>query len=230
METTKLKEKTCPACGVVGGEGVFYATTLSNGYRHLSSRCKKCHNEYNRQRNLATKGNRKKYPPTESTCTRCGVVGGSDKFSLDPQRKSGLYLYCKACVASQYKSRASEPKTLTQKCKSCGTTGGVDLFPRNGNSKSGLAGKCKQCAAVEARRRRYGRELDARQDPHCEICGTGLEWHSKQKGKSVHVDHCHVTGVIRGVLCSSCNAGLGQFKDNPSLLWKAAVYLGGVRN
>lgn len=43
--------------------------------------------------------------------------------------------------------------------------------------------------------------------------------------KSLSVDHCHITGKIRGLLCSSCNMGIGMFKDNPSLLNNAIGYL-----
>jgi hypothetical protein len=43
-----------------------------------------------------------------------------------------------------------------------------------------------------------------------------------------HVDHDHGAGRVRAVLCFNCNGGLGQFKDNPHLLRRAAGYLEGV--
>nr|BFD85776.1 hypothetical protein StreXyl84_51770 [Streptomyces sp. Xyl84] len=43
-----------------------------------------------------------------------------------------------------------------------------------------------------------------------------------------HVDHCHGTGRVRGVLCSSCNAALGQFKDRPDVMRRAAAYVEGI--
>lgn len=43
--------------------------------------------------------------------------------------------------------------------------------------------------------------------------------------KATHLDHCHITGRIRGVLCASCNKGLGHFRDDPSLVRTAAHYL-----
>lgn len=39
------------------------------------------------------------------------------------------------------------------------------------------------------------------------------------------VDHCHVTGVVRGLLCSDCNLGLGKFQESKKVLLSAARYL-----
>lgn len=55
----------------------------------------------------------------------------------------------------------------------------------------------------------------------CAICRTRTD---RQK-QHMAVDHCHQTGKIRGILCSSCNKGIGHFKDNPTLLNRAIVYL-----
>ena len=45
------------------------------------------------------------------------------------------------------------------------------------------------------------------------------------KGRELAIDHCHVKNHVRGLLCESCNNGLGRFKDNPDLLRAAADYL-----
>ena len=50
----------------------------------------------------------------------------------------------------------------------------------------------------------------------CVICGS--------LGKLV-VDHDHVSGKVRGMLCNHCNRGLGHFRDDPTILEFAAQYL-----
>lgn len=59
------------------------------------------------------------------------------------------------------------------------------------------------------------------QQGNCKICGI----HQDDLKLNLHVDHCHTTGKIRGLLCENCNRGLGMFKDNQDLLQKAKEYL-----
>jgi 5-methylcytosine-specific restriction endonuclease McrA len=40
-----------------------------------------------------------------------------------------------------------------------------------------------------------------------------------------HVDHCHKTGKVRGLLCSNCNTALGLMQDSPELMLRAAAYV-----
>jgi hypothetical protein len=62
----------------------------------------------------------------------------------------------------------------------------------------------------------------SQQDNACAICGYTDTVNPKLFPV---VDHDHKTGKIRGLLCMSCNQGLGKFKDDPALLEKAIVYL-----
>jgi hypothetical protein len=43
--------------------------------------------------------------------------------------------------------------------------------------------------------------------------------------ESLHVDHDHVTGAVRALLCFDCNAGVGKFRDDPTLLRTAGRYV-----
>lgn len=80
-------------------------------------------------------------------------------------------------------------------------------------------------------RDRYNMSLDEYQsmldcqDGKCKLCGLILD--SSTKALKPHIDHCHKTGDIRGMLCHNCNAGLGHFKDSIELLNKAEEYLNG---
>lgn len=64
-------------------------------------------------------------------------------------------------------------------------------------------------------------EMIVVQGSRCRICSSIL-------GRP-HVDHCHSTGKVRGILCGKCNRGLGQFNDNPAILLAAIAYLSEVR-
>jgi hypothetical protein len=55
----------------------------------------------------------------------------------------------------------------------------------------------------------------------CGICGI----HQKELKKCLCIDHCHITGKVRGFLCSKCNSGIGMFNDNIKNLQKAVIYL-----
>ncbi len=73
----------------------------------------------------------------------------------------------------------------------------------------------------------YGMTLDEYevlvriQGGRCAICGQ-----PNQGGRRLVVDHDHVKGNRRGLLCGKCNFGLGQFNDSIELLAKAIAYLG----
>ena len=76
---------------------------------------------------------------------------------------------------------------------------------------------------------RYGLTLDQvdalllAQGHACPICRAPLD----DGTRSMHVDHCHTTGNVRGLLCPNCNKGIGHFGDDPARLRAAAAYLEG---
>lgn len=61
----------------------------------------------------------------------------------------------------------------------------------------------------------------------CAICKTDKGRFDTRTGKKqkLHIDHCHLTGKIRGLLCNKCNIGIGLFNNNIELFKKVIEYL-----
>jgi hypothetical protein len=122
---------------------------------------------------------------------------------------------------------------------------------RNGRKRQCRRGRCKQCQLqnlqqwvkdnpeqwkLAVRRNNFRNnfgitleeydEMVSRQDGLCAICGNPeTVKHARSGIHRLSVDHDHATGQIRALLCKACNSGLGQFRDDPALLRKAADYL-----
>ena len=101
-----------------------------------------------------------------------------------------------------------------------------EFFPLHNKKRNGLDSWCRACRATYRNANCRGKfravisdeklhELKATTN-ECVICGA--------EGPLV-VDHDHVTGKVRGMLCNHCNRGLGHFRDDPTLLEFAAQYL-----
>jgi len=60
------------------------------------------------------------------------------------------------------------------------------------------------------------------QDNKCLICGQPLDLLNP---KLIHIDHNHLTGKVRGILCNKCNMAIGLLRDNPEYIRNALEYL-----
>jgi len=59
--------------------------------------------------------------------------------------------------------------------------------------------------------------MESKQNGCCAIC---------QKATTVlYVDHCHVSGAVRGLLCNSCNSSIGLLNDDIAIVRRAVTYL-----
>ena len=65
----------------------------------------------------------------------------------------------------------------------------------------------------------------AEQDGRCAICCDALDM-----GKLTHIDHCHSTGKIRGILCNICNWFIGAVENRPQRVEGFAAYLENHKN
>lgn len=128
-------------------------------------------------------------------------------------------------------------------CSVCGDFKPLDEFYRKAAGAGGRGGQCKACSralrngpATRDRHLRtsYGITLAQYelmlgiQRGVCAICGQPEGLLGGRRGTatlSLAVDHDHATGQVRGLLCSSCNQGLGMFKHKASLLEAALRYV-----
>jgi hypothetical protein len=70
-------------------------------------------------------------------------------------------------------------------------------------------------------------QMIEKQNNKCEICGREETCKDPKhdRVRRLSIDHCHRTGIVRGLLCHSCNTAIGKFKDDVELLHKAIKYI-----
>lgn len=134
-------------------------------------------------------------------------------------------------------------------CRRCGEEKPGSDFHRRAAAKDGLHSYCRPCNKDSVRdyrnnldprqirnyhfRTRYGITVDeyeamlAEQGNVCAVCGESNEQLDKRNGRhrSLHVDHDHKTGNVRGLLCANCNTAIGLSQDSPERLRQMADYL-----
>lgn len=128
---------------------------------------------------------------------------------------------------------------MKKRCTVCEIDKPLKAFSLAKRKKDGRRYDCKECAnkrtaevATHSRdrwyRRTYGITLAdwntmfELQLGRCAICGTDSPGGSRNR---FHVDHCHVTGTVRGLLCYGCNTSLGKFGHSIDTLLQAIIYL-----
>lgn len=126
---------------------------------------------------------------------------------------------------------------MTKQCTNCKETkedAEFYLIKRPAPRNPSLYRHCKECCKLVAKQnksysknwellKKYNITLEeyktqcSLRDNYCDICSN--------KVLTLHVDHSHVTGKVRGYLCGSCNRGIGLLKDNSSICFSAGKYL-----
>lgn len=136
---------------------------------------------------------------------------GNERRVVAHSLKSGKCLSC-GCLKS--KKTAERNKSRTNKlCSLCG----MELV--TGESRNGRCNLCRRINIYGLTKPEYERMFNT-QGGKCKIdeCDRAAEV----------IDHCHKTGKVRGLLCSTHNKGLGHFNDDPEELRRAAAYLESV--
>lgn len=141
-------------------------------------------------------------------CSKCKTEKDCTEFNR--RENNRLSSWCKSCVkikTSEWEKKNKSKKKIYM----------VKWNNSNKDVKRNAELKCKYGITLE----QYNKMLKSQQY-RCAICGnTG-------NGKALHLDHNHITGQVRGLICYNCNTGLGQFKTdehNDKLLMLATQYI-----
>lgn len=143
-------------------------------------------------------------------------------------------LSCLSCLQKLSESNFyKEPRTkrgYQLRCKPCHKVAATDSYEKNKDSVL-VRHKKNYCPTVERDKKlkhfygisllQYEERLSS-QGNKCLICQSTNSYHNS--GKFV-VDHCHSTGIVRGLLCHHCNLLLGHAKDSTVTLQAAINYL-----
>ena len=144
-------------------------------------------------------------------CRRCAALKSRSEFHRATRAKDKTRPYCKACDAEFAKEYRTNPKHRE-------TIQARDRRWRSKNPERFADHQLKVRLGIEIGT--YGRLLQ-NQGSVCAICK-----HTNDKiGKRLAVDHCHDTGVVRGLLCNNCNSGIGFLCHDVELLRAAVAYL-----
>jgi hypothetical protein len=142
-------------------------------------------------------------------CARCDTTKPLDQFHRTKATKHGYSVYCAICSVKRHD--AWRRSNLPQAAK---------------NAKKWRRENPKLARDHELKSR-YGLPLGeydrmhAAQNGLCAICGKP----STTGRGALHVDHCHSSGCIRGLLCHGCNVSIGHFNHDPKILEAAIRYL-----
>jgi Recombination endonuclease VII len=142
-------------------------------------------------------------------CRKCKQLFSVSEFDLSKDQRDGLYPWCKTC---------KKPKQRT---------GNIDRLKRWETRQDPThIKKIRNRTAKLWNLMRYGLtfesydELLEAQGGFCKLCKD-----RDKCGRMLSVDHNHVTGEVRGLLCTFCNTALGMLRDNPELIDRMKIYL-----
>jgi hypothetical protein len=164
-------------------------------------------------------------------CTKCKAFQPLSRFVRDKSRKDGRHPHCSTCVAA-YKRGWSARSEVIEKRRSYQLD--WSRRPERVQQIQDYQRHVLPSGLTRSRRFKikyqYGLSEDAymsmlhKQHGRCAICD--LEF---AKHQDVQIDHCHATGIVRGLLCVFCNRGLGFALDSPDILRSAIRYLEAVK-
>lgn len=156
-------------------------------------------------------------------CQTCLEEKPFSAFHKDRHRKDGLCPQCKSCRAKYKKENPENKATVLARASRPENRAKRKTYSRERYRRQEIKSHYKNLKFQKT----YGitlhdyETIKRKQKHRCAICLR----HEKELTQALHVDHCHETGKVRGLLCGSCNLGIGKFKDSTALLENAILYL-----
>lgn len=158
-------------------------------------------------------------------CKKCGLSKPLTEFYANAGNRDGRRPDCKACnLAAQKARRDANPEPNRARARAW-QKANPERYRANQVAYRD-SGRKRIASRKSYLKRTYGLtveqydEMLAAQGGGCAICGR-----PPRDDISLHVDHCHRTGDVRGILCFRCNNALGDYLDDGGLLQAAADYL-----
>lgn len=199
-------EKTCLSCHISKPLAEFHVDRSRKDA--LAVYCKPCMSA--KVKDYSKRALRHKSPDGMRYCGVCKETKPIGDFYAAKGNVDGLAKRCKSCSKITLQIwRAKYPERHRETTRRWGK--------RNPEKKKDVNLKTKYGLPYGS----YDRMLAA-QEGGCAICRTTTP---PGKAGRFHVDHDHETGVVRGLLCTNCNWGIGQFKHREALLQEAIKYL-----
>ena len=173
----------------------------------------------------------------DAVCTICGTV----KNIIYARYKHDKHVCSKACARIKYYRRRN-PRHLEsiKQCTKCKEEKHLKDFSTMSSALDKKSSECKSCTS-KRRVINFDKEYNRNAKLKSQFGITALEYNNMLKNqkhrcyicsapsalfkKKLAVDHCHVTGKVRALLCSSCNLALGSFKDNTDIMSRAIDYI-----
>lgn len=160
-------------------------------------------------------------------CAKCQLSIPIEQFHIYNQKNHNFFGWCKSChriyqnsySRSHFREKYDKRK-IDGKC-----TNHQGVKPVLGYT---VCQRCLDDKRNQNFKKKYNLTINKvnalliKQNGKCRICQTLIKDCSNTK---IHVDHDHITGHVRGILCRFCNTGLGNFRDKAEILRAAAEYL-----
>jgi hypothetical protein len=156
-------------------------------------------------------------------CRKCGELKPLSEFYRQHTCRDGYRNDCKACFAArakQWYAKNWEHAIAQVKAWQVANPERVKATRKAARTRRRAIDRDARLQRVFGLTSSQYEAMLADQGGGCALCGR-----APQPGRSLHVDHHHETGVVRGLLCFRCNAGIGQFREDKLRLADAIVYL-----